>query len=177
MTRIDRNFAILAIAFCMTLGAAANAPAAPAAPAPAPAAAPAAPDDPAKIAAAREFIILAHPRTDPKNIAANIDKVIPRLVASAKKNDPKLDAKAYESQTRARMLSTAATRLDLESQIVSRHFTIEELKAFSAFYASPTGRRLTDETPKIQAEMMHVKMPNAAEPGQAITVKSPPPHK
>jgi hypothetical protein len=172
MTRIDRNFAVLAIAFCMTLGAVGTVLAAPAAPAPA--AAPAAPDDPAKVAAAREFIILAHPRTDPKNIAANIDKVIPRLVASAKKNDPKLDAKAYESQTRARMLSAAATRLDLESQIVSRHFTIEELKAFSAFYASPTGRRLTDETPKIQAEMMHVKLPGSAGTLQSATIKSPP---
>jgi hypothetical protein len=172
MARIDRSFAVLAVAFCMTLGAVGPTLAAPAVPAPA--AATAAPDDPAKVAAAREFIILAHPRTDPKNIAANIDKVIPRLVATAKKNDPKLDAKAYESQTRARMLSTAAIRLDLESQIVSRHFTIEELKAFSAFYASPTGRRLTDETPKIQAEMMHVKMPNAAGPGQGVTIKSTP---
>lgn len=172
MTRIDRNFAVLAVAFCMTLGAVGTVLAAPAAPAPA--AAPAAPDDPAKVAAAREFIILAHPRTDPKNIAANIDKVMPRLVATAKKNDPKLDAKAYESQTRARMLSTAATRLDLESQIVSRHFTIEELKAFSAFYASPTGCRLTEETPKIQAEMMHVKMPDIAGTLQSVTIKSPP---
>ena len=165
MKRIDRSFAVLAATFCMTLAAAA-APAA-------------APDDPVKVAAAREFIILAHPRTDPKSIAANIDKVMPRLVATAKKNDPKLDEKAYIAGTKARMLASAAGTLEAESQIVSRHFTLEELKGLSAFYASPLGRKLTGETPKIQVEMMTVKRSNAAGPSPAVAVKSPsaPSHK
>ena len=167
MKRIDRSFAVLAATFCMTLAAAA---------APAPAAAP---DDQAKVAAAREFIILAHPRTDPKSIAANVDKVMPRLVATAKKNNPKLDEKAYIAATKARMLASAAGTLEAESQIVSRHFTLDELKGLSAFYAGPLGRKLTGETPKIQAEMMSMKRSSPTGPSQAIVVKSPsaPSHK
>jgi hypothetical protein len=163
--RIDLSFAVLAATFCMTLAAAA-APAA-------------APDDPAKVAAAKAFIILAHPRTDPKNVAATVDKVIPRLVATAKKNNPKLDEKAYTAATKARMLASAAGMLEAESQIVSRHFTIEELKGLSAFYASPLGRKLTGETPKIQGEMMSMKRSSAAGPSQPMVVKSPsaPSHK
>jgi len=168
MRLIDRNFAVFAIAFCMTLGALANV-----------SAAPAATDDPAKVAAAREFIVLAHPRTDPKILAASIDKAMPRLIAGAKSRDPKLDVKAYEAETRARMISAATTRLELQAQIVSRHFTIEEFKALAAFYSSAVGRKLTEETPKIQMEMMHVKRPSAGSaPGSAVTVKTPsPPHK
>jgi hypothetical protein len=164
VTRIHRSFAVLAATFCMTLAVAA-------APAPAPAAPP---DDPAKVAAAKEFIILAHPRTDPKIIAANVDKVMPRLVATAKKNDPKLDEKAYIAATKARMLASASGRLDVESQVVSRHFTLEELKGLSAFYASPLGRKLTGETPNIQAEMMRIKLSDVTGPSRAVTVKSPP---
>ena len=174
MKRIDYNFAVLAAAFCMTLGTAANVSAAPAAPA-AQAAAPAT-DDPAKVAAAREFIILAHPRTDPQSVAASVDKAMPRLVAGAKRRDPKLDAKAYESEIRARMVSTAANRLDLEARVVSRHFTVEELKELAKFYDSPLGRKLTGETPKIQMELMHMKRASDdAEPGAAVVVKAPPP--
>jgi hypothetical protein len=163
--RIDRSFAVLAATFCMTLAAVA-APAA-------------APDDPAKVAAAREFIILAHPRTDPKNVAANADKIMPRLVATAKKNDPKLDEKAYIAGTKAHMLAIATSRLEVESQVVSRHFTLEDLKGLSAFYASPLGRKLTGETPKIQAELMSMRPSNPTGPSQAIAIKSPsaPSHK
>jgi uncharacterized protein len=163
--RIDFSFAVLAATFCMTLAAAA-APAA-------------APDDPTKVAAAKAFIIVAHPRTDPKNVAASIDKVIPRLVATARKGDPKLDEKAYVAATKARMLAGASSRLDAESQIVSRHFTLQELKDLSAFYESPLGRKLTGETPKIQAEMMSMKLSSATGPSQAVVVKSPsaPSHK
>jgi hypothetical protein len=182
MKRIDRNFAVLAAAFCMTLGAVANVLAAPAA-APVAQAAPPAADDPAKVAAAREFITLAHPRTDPQNVAASIDKAMPRLIAGAKRRDPKLDAKVYESQTRARMISTAANRLDLEAQIVSRHFTTEELKELAKFYDSPLGRKLTGETPKIQMELLHMKrQSDGAGSGAAVVIKAPappqaPPHK
>ena len=178
------NFAGLAVVFCMTLGVASNVLAAPAVPAaPAAPAAQAATDDPAKVAAAKQFIVLGHPRTDPQNVAAGIDKVMPRLIAGAKRRDPKLDAKTYERETRARMLASAENTLDLESKVVSRHFTIEELKALAAFYESPLGRKLTGETPKIQMELMRMKRAaDDAGPGSAVVVKAPsppqaPPHK
>ena len=158
MKKIDRNFAALwvtTVACCLIFGTAANAAAAPAATPPSAAAMlAAAGDDPAKVAAARDFIMLAHPRTDPRTTAQMLDKVMPRMIAAAQHQDPKLDAKKFEKDTRARMMTMATDRLDLQAHIVSRHFTLQELKDLKAFYASPIGRKLTAETPKIQMEVM-----------------------
>ena len=158
MKKIDRNFAALwvaTVACCLVFGTAASAAAAPAA-APSSAAAKlaAAGDDPAKVAAARDFIMLAHPRTDPQNTAKMLDKMMPRMIAAARKQDPKLDAKKYEKDSRTRMMTMATDRLDLQAHIVSRHFSLQELKDLRAFYGSPIGRKLTAETPKIQMEVM-----------------------
>ena len=124
---------------------------------PAPSAAPAVPgkpDDPAKVAAAKEFIILFHPRMDPAKIAAQIDRFMPGMIKAAKANDPKLDDKKYATQRRAELLAQSARALDLQSHVVSRHFSLPELKGLSAFYRSPLGRKLTEETPKISMEIV-----------------------
>src|ERR1700759_213792 len=60
-------------------------PQAPAAAAPGPAAPPpsglSGPDDPAKVAAAREFILVYHPAADPKQFSVQLDRMMPRMVA------------------------------------------------------------------------------------------------
>jgi uncharacterized protein len=124
---------------------------------PAPSAAPAAPsrpDDPAKVAAAKEFIVLFHPRMDPAKIAAQIDRFMPGMIKAAKANDPKLDDKKYATQRRAELLAQSTRALDLQAHVVSRHFSLPELKGLSGFYRSPLGRKLTEETPKISMEIM-----------------------
>jgi hypothetical protein len=186
MKKIDRNFAALwvaTVACCLVFGLAASAATAPAAAPPSAAAKlAAAGDEPAKVAAARDFIMLAHPRTDPQNTAQMLDKVMPRMIAAAKRQDPKLDAKKYEKDTRARMMTMATDRLDLQAHIVSRHFTLQELKDLKAFYGSPIGRKLTAETPKIQMEVMISKpriLPrgNSAKPMLSGPQKTPAPDK
>jgi hypothetical protein len=124
---------------------------------PAPSAAPAVagkPDDPAKVAAAREFIVLFHPRMDPAKLAAQIDHFMPGMIKAAKANDPKLDDKKYATQRRAELLAQSTRALDMQAHVVSRHFSLPELKGLSAFYRSPLGRKLTEETPKISMEVM-----------------------
>lgn len=125
-----------------------------AAPANAPAGKPAAqpPDDPAKVAAARQFVLLYHPWVDPKNVSAQLDKTLPVMSAARKKTDPKLDTKKLEAETRARVMERLGRSLDLQSRVISRHFSLQELKSLTAFYASPLGRKLLAETPKIQNE-------------------------
>src|SRR3954468_12170500 len=79
----------------------------------------AAADDPAKVAAARQFIIVYHPRTDPKFVAAMLDKVLPRIAAAIKKENPKADAKKLAEERRAAVLKTANTALDRQAHVVS----------------------------------------------------------
>jgi hypothetical protein len=114
---------------------------------------PAAKDDPAKVAAAREFIVVYHPRSDPKNVKAMVDAGIGRAVANAVKLDPKLDPKKYENDLRARVMGNAERSLDLQSHVVSRHFTLPELKALAAFYSSPLARKLDAQNAIITHEV------------------------
>jgi hypothetical protein len=115
---------------------------------------PAKPDDPAKVAAAKEFIVIYHPRMDPAKVAAQIDRFMPGMIKAAKANDPKLDEKKYATERRAQLLAQSARILDMQAHVVSRHFSLPELKGLTGFYRSPLGRKLTDETPKIAMEVM-----------------------
>lgn len=111
-------------------------------------------DDPAKVAAAREFVIAYHPRMDPLNMASRIDKAMPGLIARAKAQDPKLDVKAFAQKRREELVAQAAHILDTQSHVVSRHFSMQELKDLTAFFRGPLGRKLNDESPKISLEVM-----------------------
>jgi hypothetical protein len=173
------NLACLALSLLLGAGAEAAPPAAPSSIPPL--ARPAAPDDPGKVAVAKEFIVLFHPRADPRNIALAVDRMMPRMVAVARQQDPKLDTKQFEKDARARYLDNAVKMLDLQAHVVSRHFTLPELKAYIAFFGSPLGRKLTAATPQIEMEVMMGKrtlaLPptphrvTAAPPGPAPTVR------
>jgi hypothetical protein len=168
MKRVDRKLAGIALAaaaaFCFTLSGAIAAVAAPAAPAtPPPAAQKVRPldvgpmirptDDPAKVAAAKQFIMAYHPHTDPKNINKMLDLYMPRAIAAVQKTNPKLDVKKFQQDRRAHFLDSAAKSLDNQSHVVSRHFTLQELKDLTAFFSTPTGSKLTVESPRITQEM------------------------
>jgi hypothetical protein len=122
-------------------------PAMPAAPDPAK-------DDPVKVAAAREFIVVYHPQMDPLNISAKIDRFMPGMVRAAKEQDPKLDVKKFVRERRAQLTKQAADVLDMQAHVVSRHFSRQELKQLTAFYRSTLGRKLTTETVQVQREIM-----------------------
>ena len=110
-------------------------------------------DDPAKVNAAREFIVTAHPKLDMRTVTAQVDKMVPQMAAGAKARNPKTDVKKYEADMRARMIDRAQKSLDEQTHIVSRHFTLQELQQLTAFYKTPLGQKLVAETAKIQMEM------------------------
>lgn len=165
MRRTDRVFAAL-FACGLVLGHGAHAAAPPAAPKPAaskPAASnPAPADDPAKVAAAREFIVLYHPQTNPANVKMLLDTRIPRMIERKKKRIKNFDAKKFEAEMRARIMAGAAAKLDLQAHIVSRHFSLAELKALTAFFKGGLGSRLVAETPRIQQDMLQIHQKEAA---------------
>ena len=139
-------------------------------------AAPATPkDDPAKVAAARDFIVAFHPQIDPKNVTMRLNNMMPQMIAAAKMRDPKVNVKEFETEMRARQMSNAAKILDIQSHVVSGHFTLAELKGLTAFYRGPLGRKLTAETPKIQMEVMRqARLQLAPVPGMPSRAMMPP---
>ncbi len=107
---------------------------------------PAVPDDPAKVALAKEFIQLYHPRIDMQHVVMMIDKGMPRAIEAAKHRDPKVDVKKFEQDTRARMMTGAEKSLDRQAHVVSRHFSEQELKDLIAFCKGPLGQKLAETT-------------------------------
>jgi hypothetical protein len=138
--------------------------------APAMMAQPTTPDDPAKVAAARQFLVLYHPRIDPKTVAANLDKYLPQYAAAAKKEDPKVDVKKYIAERRAAVLKRVNDELDKQAHVASRHFTLAELKQLAAFFSSPLGRKLNSEGMKIQRELMLMRPLNGPGQMQRVTI-------
>jgi hypothetical protein len=130
-------------------------------------------DDPAKVAAARDFIIAFHPRTDPKVLAAMLDKAMPRILAEIKQQNPKADAKKVVQQQRTAYLANATQALDMQAHVISRHFSLQELKGLTAFYRGPLGKKLVDELANIQAEMMREQQLRQP-PGGAPVMMQPP---
>jgi hypothetical protein len=119
-----------------------------------PAILPSGPVDPAKVAAAKAFIIVYHPRQDPKDMAKRLDEFMPRMIASAKEDDPKLDVKKFEREKRAQIMAQINQGLDSQARIVSKYFTLQELNGLTAFFRNGLGKKLTEVTPKIQMEIM-----------------------
>lgn len=111
------------------------------------------PDDPVKIAAARSFIIAYHPRQDPAFVAKVLPKFMPKMIEGAKQQNPKVDVKKFVAERTAQILAQTTKSLDEQARVVSQHFTLQELNGLAAFYRSGLGKRLTEETPKIQNQM------------------------
>jgi hypothetical protein len=130
------------------------------------------PEDPAKVEAARQFIILYHPKTDPKNIAKMIDNYLRAMIPLRKRDDPKFDVKKFEKETRARVTGNTTRSLTLQSRVLSRHFSLPELKALIAFFKTPLGRKLVTESPKVQAEIRHIHSVRGEGPKFIITSRS-----
>lgn len=141
----------------MMLGHGAHAAAPPAAASPAPA------DDPAKVAAARAFIMLYHPRTDPANVKRLLDTRLPRMIELKKQRIKGFDARKFEAEMRTRIMNGAAAKLDLQAHVVSRHFSLDQLKALVAFFKGPLGGKLVAETPRIQQDMLQIHRREAAQ--------------
>lgn len=114
-------------------------------------------DDPAKVAAARQFITAYHPQTDPQIVSKMIDQVMPRMIEAAKRGNSKLDPKKFAVETKAKYMQTTGRMLDLQSLMVSRHFSLQELNALTAFFRGPLGHKLMVETPKIRGDMLEEK--------------------
>lgn len=111
-------------------------------------------DDPKKVAAAKEFIQLYHPRMSLAMVKQMLDKFMPRSIAAKKARDPKFDARTYEKEMRERVMKGSAEKLDTQARIVSRHFTLPELQSLILFFKAPLGKKLVAETPKIQRDML-----------------------
>ena len=131
-------------------------------------------DDPAKVAAARDFIIAFHPNADPKVVAAMLDKLMPQAIAEAKKENPKANAKKMIEQQRNVYLANATQALDLQAHVVSRHFSLQELKGLAAFFRGPLGKKLATQNLNIQREVMREQRLRQGLGGPRVMMQPPP---
>jgi hypothetical protein len=159
-------FALAPAAHAQTMAHPAQKPAA-AAPAPGTAST----DDPARVAAARDFLMAYRPRLNPKFAASQLDKFKAEMIAQMHKEDPKIDARAAVEKRRAEVLARIQVQLDQQSHVISRYFTLQELKTLTAFFSGGAGKKLIDVTPKIQMEMMRQRRVGMGLPKGAMTGK------
>lgn len=133
-------------------------------------------DDPVKVAAARAFLIAYRPNLDPVKSWAMIDKMMPRMIAGQQKLDPKFDPVKYDRDNRIHLMHRILGSLDLQAHVVSRHFSLQELKDLQAFFVGPLGRKLIDQTPVIKREMRLIRSPvaNMDEESDGAAVKASP---
>ena len=163
-------FALAPAAHAQTMAHPAQKPAAaPAAAATAPATA--STDDPAKVAAARDFLMAYRPRLNPKFAESQLEKYKAEMIAQLRKQDPKIDAKAAVEKRRAEVLARIDMQLDKQSHVISHYFSLQELKALTAFFSNGVGKKLIDETPEIQMEMMRQQRVGMGLPRGAMTGK------
>jgi hypothetical protein len=159
--------------FALTPAAHAQTAAQPAQKAPAPVAAPASADDPAKVAAAREFLQAYRPNLNAAFVSAQMEKGRKQFAQALKNGDPKMsdaDVNAAMAKRRTQILARLNMQLDTQSQVISGYFTLPELKALTAFFSQGVGKKLVDATPNIQMEMMRRQrvargLPGSSNPG------------
>ncbi len=167
-------FALASAAHAQTMAHSAQKPAA-AAPASATSAASApdtaSTDDPAKVAAARDFLMAYRPQLNPKFAQSQLEKYKAEMIAQLHKQDPKIDAKAAVEKRRAEVLARIDLQLDRQSHVISHYFTQQELKALTAFFSGGVGKKLIDVTPNIQMEMMRQRRVSMGLPKGAMTGK------
>ena len=103
-----------------------------------------------------------------------LDKLMPRAIAEIKQQNPKADAKKLAEQQRAAYLANATQGLELQAHVVSRHFSVQELKALTAFFRGPLGKKLVDQASNIQMEVMREHRLQQPLGGPRMMMRPPP---
>ena len=114
---------------------------------------PAPPVDPARLAAARPLVQAVGLRE--KALAA-IERAVPMMTKTIKFRNPKLtdaEMKKVPDRIRANAHATLGQLLEFQAHIYAKHFTVDQIKAITAFYRSDAGKRLLAEETTINTEM------------------------
>jgi hypothetical protein len=126
----------------------------PAPPKPTAAAQPAAKVDPAALAAAKDYLASVH-------ADAGMDMQVARMTmmttAMAKRREPNLDVDKYQQVFRAKLLPSFKQVSEAEAEVLTRHFTLQELKAMAAFYRSAAGQKMLTENPKVMQDLIPIR--------------------
>ncbi|MGZ3180975.1 MAG: DUF2059 domain-containing protein [Telluria sp.] len=135
-----------------------------------------APLDPAAVAATRELLAVMHyEKTGQlmiRQMFAQMPMMMRQSAESALRANPKLtddERNKAIAQLQARMTQADAIGLKVMTDpsfikelveatipLYAKHFTAEELKQMTAFYASPAGQKMLAEMPQIAGESMQV---------------------
>jgi hypothetical protein len=110
--------------------------------------------DPAALAAAKDYLAAV-------NADSGMDQQLNRLTMMATQmaahRQPNLDVPKFQQVFRAKLLPNFKEVSELEAEVLTRHFTVQELKAMAAFYHSPAGRKMLTENPKVMQDLMPIR--------------------
>ena len=88
--------------------------------------------------------------------AGSIDAMYPRIVAQLKAAKPGVTEEQWAA-VKKEVFDVEIAELSKQLiPIYKKHFTQEEVKAIIAFYESPIGKKLAEQTPLISTESMQI---------------------
>jgi uncharacterized protein len=88
--------------------------------------------------------------------AGSIDAMYPRIVAQLKAAKPGVTEEQWAT-VKKEVFDVEAAELSKQLiPIYKKHFTQDEVKAIIAFYESPIGKKLAEQTPLITTESMQI---------------------
>jgi hypothetical protein len=114
------------------------------------------------LAAARELFAVTFERAGAQLNAQAVEHTWPSLENALRARNPLLDAKTLgelRSEFERIRLEKLRALLKDAPTIYARHLTVEEMRAISAFYRSPTGTRLMHVVPSVLGEIMGIALP------------------
>jgi len=115
------------------------------------------PADPARVAAARPLVAALGLR---EKALASIERFVPTMSPAVKRQTPKMtdaEAKKVPDMLRANGRADLPNLLEYQAHVLARHYTVDELKALTAFYLTPAGKKLLAEQTKVEMDMAPAK--------------------
>jgi hypothetical protein len=116
------------------------------------------PSDTESFRAALEILELTNARA---NVITMLDAMLPTVIDQIRAAAPNTDAttlEQYRSFIREGFEGDLDEYVRLCAALYEKHFTEEELLAMAAFYRTPTGRKMIQETPELLKELVPIGM-------------------
>jgi hypothetical protein len=119
--------------------------------------------DPAKVAIGRDIFDLVASKENLQSRLAAMQQAISQAVIQAAPQNQASRAQANAGAVMSGLNQVMQDMLpeyrELYAKAYAQHFSLKELRGIKAFYESPTGKKLTAETPEIARDALQVILP------------------
>lgn len=110
--------------------------------------------DPVALAAAKDYLAAVHADA---GMNVQLARITMMTTTMAKRREPTLDTEKYQQVFRAKLLPSFKQVSEAEAEVLTHHFTLQELKAMAAFYHSAAGQKMLTENPKVMQDLIPIR--------------------